>query len=234
MTSSARKGRGARQRPAEADGTQVINGISVTGSDVRQLAPADARDSVIPHMSRRARPALSLPGPDQPVGSGSPSSGAKGPRRRRSDQCLYALMGCLSERSRSQSTGPYQSAGTPRTRRGSSSCLADGSAPRGIPNTLFRSSRSLAIGQPPWCRAGLALAWAYAHSMTRPRVSDKRTDPVTGERQRFSSAILPAWARKTPKITEVLPLLYLHGLSSGTSCLRSASSSGQRPGCQRR
>ena len=29
------------------------------------------------------------------------------------------------------------------------------------------------------------------------------------------SAILPPWARKTPKIGEVLPLLYLHGLSSG-------------------
>ena len=27
--------------------------------------------------------------------------------------------------------------------------------------------------------------------------------------------ILPAWCRKTPKITEVLPLLYLHGLSWG-------------------
>jgi hypothetical protein len=26
---------------------------------------------------------------------------------------------------------------------------------------------------------------------------------------------LPPWARKTPKITDVLPLLYLHGLSSG-------------------
>jgi len=51
--------------------------------------------------------------------------------------------------------------------------------------------------------------------VTAPRVNDKRTDPDTGERQRFSSAILPAWARKTPKITEVLPLLYLHGLSSG-------------------
>jgi transposase-like protein len=38
---------------------------------------------------------------------------------------------------------------------------------------------------------------------------------VSGERVRFSSAILPPWARKTPKITEVLPLLYLHGLSSG-------------------
>jgi len=30
-----------------------------------------------------------------------------------------------------------------------------------------------------------------------------------------SSSILPPWARKTPKIGEVLPLLYLHGLSSG-------------------
>ncbi len=28
-----------------------------------------------------------------------------------------------------------------------------------------------------------------------------------------ASAILPAWARKSPKIAEVLPLLYLHGLS---------------------
>jgi transposase-like protein len=51
--------------------------------------------------------------------------------------------------------------------------------------------------------------------VTMPRVNDKRVDPDTGERQRFSSAILPPWARKTPKITEVLPLLYLHGLSSG-------------------
>jgi putative transposase len=32
---------------------------------------------------------------------------------------------------------------------------------------------------------------------------------------RFSSAILPPWARKTPQVSEVLPLLYLHGLSSG-------------------
>jgi transposase-like protein len=51
--------------------------------------------------------------------------------------------------------------------------------------------------------------------VSAPRVNDKRTDPATGERQRFSSAILPPWCRKTPKITEVLPLLYLHGLSSG-------------------
>jgi putative transposase len=42
-----------------------------------------------------------------------------------------------------------------------------------------------------------------------PRVNDKRV------RRRFSSAILPPWCRKSPKIAEVLPLLYLHGLSSG-------------------
>jgi transposase-like protein len=48
-----------------------------------------------------------------------------------------------------------------------------------------------------------------------PRVNDKRVDAETGERRRFSSAILPPWARKTPKIGEVLPLLYLHGLSTG-------------------
>ena len=59
------------------------------------------------------------------------------------------------------------------------------------------------------------LTSAGAVGVTVPRVNDKRTDPDTGERKRFSSAILPPWARKTPKVTEVLPLLYLHGLSTG-------------------
>ena len=59
------------------------------------------------------------------------------------------------------------------------------------------------------------LTAAGAVAVKAPRVNDKRVDPQTGERQRFSSAILPAWARKSPQMTEVLPLLYLHGLSSG-------------------
>jgi hypothetical protein len=59
------------------------------------------------------------------------------------------------------------------------------------------------------------LTSAGAVEVTVPRVNDKRVDPDTGERKRFASAILPPWARKTAKITEVLPLLYLHGLSSG-------------------
>jgi len=56
---------------------------------------------------------------------------------------------------------------------------------------------------------------AGAVPVRQPRVNDKRLDVATGERKRFSSAILPAWARKSPGVAEVLPLLYLHGLSTG-------------------
>ncbi len=52
-------------------------------------------------------------------------------------------------------------------------------------------------------------------ALRAPRVNDKRIDPATGERQKFSSRILPAYARRSPKVTEVLPVLYLHGLSTG-------------------
>jgi transposase-like protein len=48
-----------------------------------------------------------------------------------------------------------------------------------------------------------------------PRVDDGRTDPVTGERFGFKSSLVPPWCRKSPKVTEVLPLLYMHGMSSG-------------------
>jgi putative transposase len=58
------------------------------------------------------------------------------------------------------------------------------------------------------------LTAAGAVTVTAPRVNDKRVDADSSERQRFSSAILPAWARKSPQMTEMLPLLYLHGLST--------------------
>lgn len=41
-----------------------------------------------------------------------------------------------------------------------------------------------------------------------PRVHDRR------EGRHFRSAILPPWARRSPKITEVLPVLYLRGIST--------------------
>jgi hypothetical protein len=55
------------------------------------------------------------------------------------------------------------------------------------------------------------LTSAGAVEVTVPRVNDKRTDPATGERRRFFSAIVPPWARRTPKITGVLPIPRLTG-----------------------
>jgi transposase-like protein len=46
-----------------------------------------------------------------------------------------------------------------------------------------------------------------------PRVNDRRV--VAGARQRFTSRILPPYMRRSPKLAEVLPILYLRGLSTG-------------------
>jgi putative transposase len=48
-----------------------------------------------------------------------------------------------------------------------------------------------------------------------PRVDDRRVDPQTGQRAHIRSVILPPWCRRSPKVGEVLPLLCLHGLSTG-------------------
>jgi putative transposase len=47
-----------------------------------------------------------------------------------------------------------------------------------------------------------------------PRVNDRRRDEQ-GRRQRFSSHLLPPYMRRSPKVAEVLPILYLRGLSTG-------------------
>lgn len=46
-----------------------------------------------------------------------------------------------------------------------------------------------------------------------PRVNDRRG--VDGVRQTFTSQILPPYLRRSPQVSAVLPLLYLHGLSTG-------------------
>src|SRR5215211_3984029 len=51
--------------------------------------------------------------------------------------------------------------------------------------------------------------------VARPRVDDRRVDATTGARMQFHSMLLPRWCRRSPKVAEVLPLLYLHGLSGG-------------------
>jgi transposase-like protein len=42
-----------------------------------------------------------------------------------------------------------------------------------------------------------------------PRVNDRRPD------HKFTSSILPPWARRSPRLEEALPALYLRGLSTG-------------------
>jgi len=48
----------------------------------------------------------------------------------------------------------------------------------------------------------------------RPRVNDKRTDEH-GNRIRFTSKILPPYLRRTKSIDELIPWLYLRGISTG-------------------
>jgi transposase-like protein len=50
--------------------------------------------------------------------------------------------------------------------------------------------------------------------VSAPRINDKRVDEG-GDRQRFTSRILPPYMRRSPKVSEVLPILYLRGLSTG-------------------
>jgi transposase-like protein len=44
-------------------------------------------------------------------------------------------------------------------------------------------------------------------------VNDRRV--VDGQRQKFTSRIVPPYVRRSPRVESVLPLLYLHGLSTG-------------------
>ncbi len=47
-----------------------------------------------------------------------------------------------------------------------------------------------------------------------PRVNDRRVDPDTGDRVRFSSAILPPWCRIDPEDQRGVAAVVLHGLST--------------------
>jgi putative transposase len=50
--------------------------------------------------------------------------------------------------------------------------------------------------------------------VTQPRVNDKRLGP-DGQRMRFTSAILPPYLRRTKSLDELVPWLYLKGISTG-------------------
>ncbi len=50
--------------------------------------------------------------------------------------------------------------------------------------------------------------------MKQPRVNDKRIDE-DGNPLRFTSKILPPYLRRTKSIEELIPWLYLRGISTG-------------------
>jgi len=51
-------------------------------------------------------------------------------------------------------------------------------------------------------------------AVNAPRVNDRRV-AADGQRCKFTSRILPPYMRRSPKVGEVLPVLYLRGLSTG-------------------
>ena len=63
-------------------------------------------------------------------------------------------------------------------------------------------------------RARKVTCGAGTLTVEAPRVNDRRVD-AHGQRQRFTSRILPPYMRRSPKVAEVLPVLYLRGLSTG-------------------
>ena len=74
--------------------------------------------------------------------------------------------------------------------------LVDGAGHRLVVRNGRAAERSLMTG-------------AGALKVQAPRVNDRR------EGHRFSSYILPKYARRSPKVADVLPVLYLRGLSTG-------------------
>ncbi len=75
-------------------------------------------------------------------------------------------------------------------------------------DVLDEGGRRVVVGN-GYARERSVMTGAGMVDVKAPRVEDQR------EGERFSSALLPAYMRRSPKVTEVLPLLYLRGLSTG-------------------
>jgi putative transposase len=75
-------------------------------------------------------------------------------------------------------------------------------------DVLDGAGRRLVVGN-GYARPRDVMTGAGMVEATAPRVDDRR------DGERFSSAILPPYMRRSPKVTEVLPILYLRGLSTG-------------------
>jgi transposase-like protein len=54
-----------------------------------------------------------------------------------------------------------------------------------------------------------------ALEVRRPKVRDRASEKDGADRVRFTSSILPRWARRSPSLDALLPVLYLRGVSTG-------------------
>jgi len=54
-----------------------------------------------------------------------------------------------------------------------------------------------------------------ALELRRPKVRDRTADGPSDQKVRFTSSILPKWARRSPSLDALLPVLYLRGISTG-------------------
>lgn len=79
----------------------------------------------------------------------------------------------------------------------------DGDGLRLVVRNGFGQSRSVTVG-------------SGTMEIRAPRVRDQRPEAADKKSpERFSSSILPRYARRSPGVEDVLPVLYLRGLSSG-------------------
>ena len=49
----------------------------------------------------------------------------------------------------------------------------------------------------------------------RPKIRDRSVEAADVSKIRFTSSILPKWARRSPSLDALLPVLYLRGISTG-------------------
>lgn len=75
---------------------------------------------------------------------------------------------------------------------------------------------------------------AGAVAVRQPRVNDKRVDEATGQRQRFASSILPAWARKSRRWPRCCRCCTCMACPATISGPRWSSSSAPQLACRRR
>ena len=92
--------------------------------------------------------------------------------------------------------------------------LAEPCSPRLIPTSPSSAPSATSGAAVWWCDtapSGPRILTSEGWGWCRPRVNDRRIDPTTGERGKFSRRSCPPWCLKTPRSMRVCRA-YLHGL----------------------